>query len=116
MKSKSLVSFEEKREEQVPAGVGLRSASQSTLPTSRREALGDKSLSDLLNEIIESIKGKSRDKLTFNEAKSIIAQLNLKLLRVYDDEKADKFLDSIGLSRENRVDVETFKSALLDSV
>ena len=73
-------------------------------------------VSSLLTQIIESIKSKSRERLTYNEAKSVIIQLNQKLDRMYDNDKVEKFLENIGLDAETEYEVESFKEQLLNSM
>jgi hypothetical protein len=120
LRTKSMVTFAVAPEVMQPT-TSARSVSQSVLSTcqtseSAAAPVENKNVRELLNEIVESIKGQSKSRLTYNEAKSVIAQLNLRLLRVYDDEKADKFLESINLTKESSCEVETFKAALLSSV
>lgn len=72
-------------------------------------------LEDLLSEVIRAVGLEKPDRVAYDEAKSIIARLNQKLMRLYDDEKADRFLRSIHLSKDHSVLLETFRLALLGS-
>lgn len=69
-----------------------------------------------LAQIIDVVKLKSSQRINFHEAKLIINSLNQKLNRKYDERQAEKFLKAINLGRNDLVDINFFKKALLKNL
>ncbi len=73
------------------------------------------SLSPILNQVLDSAQVRTKNRITFNEAKSILAQLNQRMNRIYDDEKVERFLKQIRLTRDQSIDLEKFRNSVLNS-
>lgn len=86
---------------------------QSKIQTSQVSQGPTSDIGPIVNQTIESVKTTTKDRIDFVEAKTVIKTLNERLNRKYDEQQAERFLESIGLMRDGSLDLQTFKNALL---